>query len=59
MTRIKGGAVLVRAAAVANRLMPVPLRLIFAGEGPEREHWRDLAVRLGVNATFTGWVSGP
>jgi glycosyltransferase involved in cell wall biosynthesis len=59
MTRIKGGAVLVRAAAAANRLMPVPLRLIFAGEGPEREHWRDLAVRLGVNATFTGWVSGP
>ena len=58
MTRIKGGAVLVRAAAAANRLMPVPLRVIFAGDGPEREHWRDLAVRLGVNATFTGWVSG-
>ncbi len=58
MTRIKGGAVLVSAAAIANRLMPLPLRLIFAGEGPEQERWRDLAVRLGVNATFAGWVSG-
>jgi glycosyltransferase involved in cell wall biosynthesis len=57
MTRIKGGAVLVR--AVANRLMPVPLRLTFAGEGPEQERWRNLAVRLGVDATFAGWVSGP
>jgi glycosyltransferase involved in cell wall biosynthesis len=59
MTRIKGGAVLVRAAAVANRLMPVPLHLSFAGEGPEQERWRNLAVRLGVDATFAGWVSGP
>jgi glycosyltransferase involved in cell wall biosynthesis len=59
MTRIKGGAVLVRAAAMANRRMPVPVRLVFAGEGPERDRWRDLAVRLGVSATFTGWVSGP
>jgi len=59
MTRIKGGAVLVHAAAVANRLLPMPLRLIFAGEGPEQERWRGLALSLGVNATFAGWVSGP
>ena len=59
MTRIKGGAALVRAAAAANRIMPVPLRLIFAGEGPDQERWRNLARRLGVHATFTGWISGP
>ena len=58
MTRIKGGASLVRAAAAANRLMPLPLRLVFAGDGPEQPRWRELAVRLGVTATFTGWVTG-
>jgi glycosyltransferase involved in cell wall biosynthesis len=58
MTRIKGGASLVRAAAVANRLLPVPLRLIFAGDGPDLPRWRELAARLGVTATFTGWVTG-
>jgi glycosyltransferase involved in cell wall biosynthesis len=59
MTRIKGGAALLRAAAVANRLLPVPLRLIFAGDGPEQDRWRGLARRLGLDATFTGWVAGP
>jgi glycosyltransferase involved in cell wall biosynthesis len=59
MTRIKGGAVLVRAVATANRLMHAPLRLVFAGDGPAREQWRDLADRVGVSATFTGWLAGP
>jgi glycosyltransferase involved in cell wall biosynthesis len=59
MTRIKGGAVLLRAAAAANRLMPLPARLVFAGEGPEQHRWRELALRLRLDATFTGWVSGP
>jgi glycosyltransferase involved in cell wall biosynthesis len=59
MTRIKGGAVLLRAAAAANRLMRLPLRVVLAGEGPEQHRWRGLALRLGLDATFTGWVSGP
>ncbi len=59
MTRIKGGAVLVRAVATANRLVQAPLRLVFAGDGPARNHWRDLARRVGVSATFTGWLTGP
>jgi glycosyltransferase involved in cell wall biosynthesis len=59
MTRIKGGEVLVRAAAHATRLLDRPVRLIFAGNGPAERRWRDLARRVGVPASFHGWVSGP
>jgi glycosyltransferase involved in cell wall biosynthesis len=58
MTRIKGGAVLVRAVAKAGRLVKTPVRLVFAGDGPAMSHWQDLASRAGVSATFTGWLTG-
>lgn len=59
MTALKGGDVLVRAAVAANRRMPRPLRLLFAGTGPAEHEWRALAARLGIDAEFTGWVTGP
>lgn len=59
MTRIKGGDVLVRAVAEANRITAGPLRLVLAGDGPARSDWRELADSLGIAATFTGWVTGP
>lgn len=58
MTRIKGGGVLVRAVAHATRLLGKPVRLIFAGNGPAEVRWRELARRMGVPATFHGWVTG-
>lgn len=58
MTPIKGGDVLVRAAAAAARRLPAPVRLIMAGRGPEQGRLEALALRLGVEATFPGWVTG-
>lgn len=58
MTSLKGGDVLIRAIAIASRRLAVPLRVVFAGEGPRRRAWEDLARELRVPAVFTGWVSG-
>jgi glycosyltransferase involved in cell wall biosynthesis len=59
MTRLKGGDVLIRAAARASTDAGVRIALTLAGEGPQRDEWRNLAERLGVDATFPGWVSEP
>jgi glycosyltransferase involved in cell wall biosynthesis len=59
MTSLKGGDVLIRAAAHASRLLAKPVRLVFAGSGPAEQPWRELAAALGVRATFHGWVDGP
>jgi glycosyltransferase involved in cell wall biosynthesis len=58
MTAIKGGDVLIRAAAYAARLLAKPVRLLFAGNGPAEETWRKVADQLGVPATFHGWLAG-
>lgn len=58
MTTLKGGDVLIGAAAAANRRLDRPVRLLMAGEGPERGRWTALASRLGVAAEFTGWLGG-
>jgi glycosyltransferase involved in cell wall biosynthesis len=34
------------------------IRLVMAGDGPQRNSWERLAARLKVNADFTGWVTG-
>jgi glycosyltransferase involved in cell wall biosynthesis len=59
MTRLKGGDVLIHAADHASRLLGKPVRLLFAGNGPAEEPWRELARRLKVEATFCGWLAGP
>jgi glycosyltransferase involved in cell wall biosynthesis len=57
MTQLKGGHVLIAAAARAARTLERPVRLIMAGDGPQREEWRRLAASLRVPAEMTGWVS--
>ena len=54
---VKDMATRVRGYAAACRTCP-RLRLVIAGEGPEREKLGALAQELGVNVTFAGWISG-
>jgi glycosyltransferase involved in cell wall biosynthesis len=57
MTSLKGGDVLIRAAARATRLLGRPVRLLMAGDGPQKEAWRSLASSLRVELELTGWVA--
>jgi glycosyltransferase involved in cell wall biosynthesis len=57
MTPLKGGHVLIAAAARATRLLGRPVRLVMAGDGPQKEAWRSLASSLGVQLELTGWVA--
>ncbi len=56
MTTLKGGHVLIAAAARATRLLERPVRIIMAGDGPQKDAWRGLASSLGVQLELTGWV---
>jgi glycosyltransferase involved in cell wall biosynthesis len=56
MTSLKGGDVLVAAAARASRVLGRSVRVIFAGDGPQRDAWQRLSQSLGVDAEFVGWV---
>jgi glycosyltransferase involved in cell wall biosynthesis len=56
MTSLKGGHVLVEAASRAARMRKRPVRLLMAGDGPQRAEWQTLAASRGVPAEFTGWV---
>jgi glycosyltransferase involved in cell wall biosynthesis len=51
---IKGLDELLHALAV----LPEPVRIRVAGNGPERAKLGALAERLGIDATFEGWVAG-
>ena len=57
MTRLKGGDVLIRAAALAAERTGRPLALTLCGDGPQRAAWEALARELGVDAAFPGWVA--
>jgi glycosyltransferase involved in cell wall biosynthesis len=62
MDRLKGGRVLLDALPkLAER--DRPLRLVFAGDGPDRSQWEHEARRLtastsGIDVVFEGWVDG-
>ncbi len=56
MTPLKGGDVLMRAVARASERLGRRIPVTLAGDGPPRAAWERLAARLGVDATFTGWV---
>ena len=56
MTPLKGGHVLINAAARATRVLGRPVRLLMAGDGPQKDAWRTLASSLGVPLELTGWV---
>jgi glycosyltransferase involved in cell wall biosynthesis len=58
MTNLKGGDLLLHAVALANRTLGKPMTVSFAGDGPARTTWEQLARRLGVDACFTGWLHG-
>ena len=58
MTDLKGPGVLVQAAAIASRKLSQPVKLVMAGDGPDRERLADLARALGVAASFPGWATG-
>src|SRR6266567_8056012 len=56
LTRVKGGSNLIHAIPKAAAKLGQPLTLTVAGDGPERGRLESLAHRLGVCATFAGWV---
>ncbi|HYW08023.1 MAG TPA: glycosyltransferase family 4 protein [Longimicrobium sp.] len=58
MTQLKGGDVLIHAAARAGEVLGRPVPLVLAGDGPRRGQWEALARKLAVRAEFTGWVDG-
>ena len=58
MTSIKGGAAVVRSVAEAARTIGRPVKLVMAGDGPDRSHLESLAASLRLDARFTGWVTG-
>jgi glycosyltransferase involved in cell wall biosynthesis len=56
MTSLKGGDVLIRAAARAGRRLGFSVPVTLAGDGPARAEWQALAGSLDVSAEFPGWV---
>jgi glycosyltransferase involved in cell wall biosynthesis len=58
MTSLKGGDVLIEAAALASRELGQAVSLVMIGDGPRRAAWESLASRRGVPARFTGWLTG-
>ena len=58
ITALKGARVLADAVADAQTRLNAPLRLIVAGEGPERAALEKRAKALNLDATFTGWITG-
>jgi glycosyltransferase involved in cell wall biosynthesis len=58
LTSGKGCARAVQATARSQRALGRKLYLTVAGEGPELARCRQMAVRVGVEADFVGWV-GP
>jgi glycosyltransferase involved in cell wall biosynthesis len=56
MTTLKGGDILVRAMSQVASNLGRPVRLVMAGDGPQRADWQRLAARLRVSAEFPGWL---
>lgn len=61
MTSLKGGPVLLDALPLAAEALGKPLRVVFAGDGPDQQAWREqgvaLAARSRVATEFVGWAS--
>jgi glycosyltransferase involved in cell wall biosynthesis len=58
MTSLKGGHVLIRAAARASAMIGRPIRVVMAGDGPQKESWRALAGSLRLSIEMPGWLNG-
>jgi glycosyltransferase involved in cell wall biosynthesis len=63
MTTLKGGALLIDAVPHAARMLGHPLKLVLAGDGPERFAWQRRADSIretspNVDFEFAGWLGG-
>ena len=59
LTALKGARILADAVAEAQTRLNAPLRLIVAGDGPDRAALEKRTRVLNLEASFTGWVTGP
>jgi glycosyltransferase involved in cell wall biosynthesis len=63
MDFLKGGRVLIDALPRVRAALDRPVRVTFAGEGPDRKNWERHAARAeartpGLEIEFVGWVKG-
>jgi glycosyltransferase involved in cell wall biosynthesis len=61
METLKGGHLLIESLPEVKAKLSQPLRVTFAGDGPERTRWERLAAQAvrradGIEVEFTGWV---
>jgi glycosyltransferase involved in cell wall biosynthesis len=56
LTDLKGGLFLVGALATARQALGRPIKLVVAGDGPQRAALERMASRLCLPAEFHGWV---
>jgi glycosyltransferase involved in cell wall biosynthesis len=61
MEKLKGGQLLIESLREVRARLASPLRVTFAGDGPERARWEREAARVarrveGVEVVFKGWV---
>jgi glycosyltransferase involved in cell wall biosynthesis len=61
MTILKGGQLMIRSLAEVVRALKRPVRLTVAGDGPERQRWEQLALRImaknpALLIDFVGWL---
>jgi glycosyltransferase involved in cell wall biosynthesis len=64
MDQHKGGMTLLDASSIVAKSLDRNIRVIFAGDGPQRAQWQKHARRVStsnpkVHIEFTGWVDGP
>ena len=60
MDHLKGGMLLLEAVRPIQRRLNRPLRVVFAGDGPDRQQWEARAKEIAaedsdVSILFTGW----
>jgi glycosyltransferase involved in cell wall biosynthesis len=58
LTALKGADILLAAMPLAKSQLGIDLTLTVVGDGPLRSTLTDLARRLGITATFAGWLEG-
>lgn len=56
MTKLKGGDILIDAVRRFTASTGREVRLVMAGDGPQRDDWSRRAARAGVDAQFPGWL---
>ena len=64
MDLLKGGNILLKALPQVSSALNSPLKMIFAGDGPERDNWQRQATRIksrnsDLSIEFVGWMDRP